>query len=342
MNTNAPHTAAVFGSYGHTARFIIDELHRRGFALALGGRDPEKMRALADAHPHARTQVVSVDDPASLDVLLKGASVVVNSAGPFGDTTGPVIAAALRAGIHYIDITGEQPVTRQTFETYRDRLAGSGRLFLPALGFFGGLPDLLATAAMGDWAAADDIAIAFALSSWHPTEGTRKAGVRSAGKRVTFTGGRLVPAGGGRADPVDWDFPGLGTRPVHGMATADHITLSQHLKTPRIRTFMNEAPLSDLGAADTPPPVAVSRDGRSAQTFVVDVVVRRGEEERAASASGRDIYAVTAPLVAEAVARILDGRTAPNGVATGMRAAGEVFDADGFLSGLDAIRYARR
>lgn len=343
MKTNAPRqTVAIFGAYGHTARFLIDAFHERGFALALGGRDPERMSALAKVHPHARTHVATVDDPASLDALLAGAALVVNAAGPFGDTAPPLIEAALRAGVHYIDITGEQPVTRRSFETYRDRLADSGLLFLPALGFFGGLPDLLATAAMGDWAAADDISVGFALDSWHPTAGTRKAGARSAGHRVTVRGGRLVPFDDDQDALADWDFPApAGTQPVRPLGTADQITISRHLKAPDVRAFMNEAPLADLRDPATPAPTAASEDGRSAQSWLIDVVVRRGAERRAASANGRDIYAVTAPVVAEAAVRVLAGRTLPDGPASGMRAPGEVFDADDFLSSLVDITWSR-
>ncbi|CNE67967.1 Uncharacterised protein [Mycobacterium tuberculosis] len=77
-------------------------------------------------------------------------------------------------------------------------------------------------------------------------------------------------------------------------------------------------------------PVAADERGRSAQTFVVDVVVRAGGGERRAVASGRDIYAVTAPLAVEAVDRVLTGRTK----ATGVASAGEIFDAADFLRAL--------
>lgn len=51
-------------------------------------------------------------------------------------------------------------------------------------------------------------------------------------------------------------------------------------------------------------------------------------------ASGRDIHAVTAPIVAEATARILDGRVR----GTGAGAAGELFDASDFLRALAPAR----
>lgn len=88
----------------------------------------------------------------------------------------------------------------------------------------------------------------------------------------------------------------------------------------------------DLSDPDTPAPVATDELGRSAQTFLVDVVVRSGGSERRAVARGRDIYAVTAPLVVEAVDRILTGRTRTAGVAS----AGAVFDASDFLGSLSS------
>jgi hypothetical protein len=88
--------------------------------------------------------------------------------------------------------------------------------------------------------------------------------------------------------------------------------------------------ITDLRNPDTPEPVAADESGRSSQTFLVEVVARRGSEERRAITRGRDIYAITAPIVVEAAERILDGRFKTTGVV----AAGEVFDAQDFLMSL--------
>jgi hypothetical protein len=93
---------------------------------------------------------------------------------------------------------------------------------------------------------------------------------------------------------------------------------------------MNLAPLRDLRDPATPSPVAADDSGRSAQRFIVDVRVRRGHRACRAIASGRDIYAVTAPLLVEALQRILDGRACGNGAL----AAGQAFDARDFLGAL--------
>ena len=69
--------------------------------------------------------------------------------------------------------------------------------------------------------------------------------------------------------------------------------------------------------------------GRSAQRFVIEVVVTRGNEKRRAISRGQDSYAVTAPLACEAVARLLKGNIPP-----GAHAPGEIFDAGDILAAL--------
>ncbi|AZK92769.1 hypothetical protein B7R87_01885 [Streptomyces tsukubensis] len=60
--------------------------------------------------------------------------------------------------------TPERPGPLDTFAHYRDRAREAGAVIVPAMAFFGGLGDLPATAAMGDWTAADEAHIAYALS----------------------------------------------------------------------------------------------------------------------------------------------------------------------------------
>jgi hypothetical protein len=205
------------------------------------------------------------------------------------------------------------------------------------MAFYGGLGDLLVTAAMGDWTTADEAHIAYALSSWHPTAGSRAAGAvsreRRGGRRVVHTNGRLDYRDD-KPPILDWTFPEpLGTRPVVGEFTmADVVTVPSHLPIPEVRTYMTVEAAREVTSPDTPSPTAADERGRSAQTFLVEAVVRSGDSERRAVASGQDIYAVTAPLAVEAVDRVLTGRTKAVGVA----AAGEIFDAPDFLRALSA------
>jgi hypothetical protein len=93
---------------------------------------------------------------------------------------------------------------------------------------------------------------------------------------------------------------------------------------------MTIAAIEDLSDPDLSPPAAVDESGRSSQTFLVEVVARRGSAERRAVARGRDIYAITAPLVVEATQRVVKGLSGTTGVV----AAGEIFDAGDFLRSL--------
>ncbi|MFF3737880.1 saccharopine dehydrogenase family protein [Streptomyces sp. NPDC002566] len=328
-------TVTVYGAYGHTGRFVVAHLRERGFVPVLSGRDARKLKGLADEYPGVEVRPASVDDPASLDRALAGAAAVINCAGPFATTAAPVIEAALRAGIPYVDVAAEIEANADTFAQFADRARAAGTAIVPAMAFYGGLGDLLATAAMGDWTEADEVHIAYGLNGWAPTDGTRAAGKvsveRRNGRRVRFTKGRLeyhnddLPT-------LQWPFPDpLGPRDVIGEFTmADVVTVPSHLPIAEVRTYMTTEAARGVSAPDTPTPTAVDEHGRSAQTFLVDVVVRLGVRERRAVAGGQDIYAVTAPLAVEAVDRILTGRTRTVGVAS----AGEMFDATDFLRAL--------
>ncbi|MEV7801718.1 saccharopine dehydrogenase NADP-binding domain-containing protein [Microbispora sp. NPDC088329] len=328
-------TVVVFGAYGHTGRFVVAQLRDRGFVPVLSGRDAGRLATLAASEGGLEARPASVDDPASLDRALAGAAAVVNCAGPFATTAAPVIEAALRAGIPYVDVAAEIEANVDTFTHFADRARAAGAVVVPAMAFYGGFGDLLATAAMGDWTSADEAHVAYGLSSWHPTAGTRASGVisgqRRGGRRVRYANGRLeyhhddLPT-------LEWPFPGpMGPRAVIGeFSMADIVTIPSHLSVPSVRTYMTVEAARDLSAPDTPAPAPVDASGRSAQTFLVDVVVRSDGRERRAVASGQDIYAVTAPLAVEAVDRILTGRTRTFGVAS----AGEIFDALGFLRAL--------
>jgi hypothetical protein len=104
----------------------------------------------------------------------------------------------------------------------------------------------------------------------------------------------------------------------------------RHIACRNLHAWMNLAPLRDLHDPATPAPVAADDSGRSVQRFVVDVRVQRGQHTCRAIASGRDIYAVTAPLLVEAVQRILAGQVR----GCGALAPGEAFDPHGFLAAL--------
>jgi Saccharopine dehydrogenase NADP binding domain len=327
--------ATVFGAYGHTGRFVVAELRRRGWTPVLSGRNQGELTTAAQGQQGAEVRVASVDDPVSLDIALSGSSVVINCAGPFVDTAVPLVEAAIRSRVHYLDVAAEQSAVLSVFDRFRGDQRITGTVILPAMAFFGGLGDLLATTATGEWDSADEICIAVALDGWKPTRGTRLTGQRNLGRRFFFSNGQLK-----RVDPPagrKWVFPApFGEQDVAALALAETIIVSRHIRTPEIRGFMNLAPLAELRDPETPPPLAADESGRSSQVFLMDVIARRGRDERRVFARGRDICAVTAPIVVEAAERVVAGAIRTSGVV----AAGEVFDARDFLGSLDPAHVA--
>lgn len=323
----------VFGAYGHTGRFVVAELQRRGWTPVLAGRDEAKLREVAEWAQVARVHVATVDQPATLDDALSGASAVINCAGPFTESAPALIDAAVRAGIHYLDVTGESLVAKAVFERYSDMHIPDGMVIAPAMAFFGGLGDLLASAALQGLPTADEVYIAVALDGWKPTRGTMLAGERRAGRRVVFTAGELAVLPSDQPPPKStWHFAEpFGLQEVVGeFTTVDVVTMSRHLQMRDIHAFVNLTPISDLTAFGGSGQDFLCAGEASRQLFLVEVEARAGEATKRVAASGRDIYGFTAPIVVAAAEWIIDGRTR----ASGLRAAGELFDAEAFLRSL--------
>ncbi|UXI65901.1 saccharopine dehydrogenase family protein [Tahibacter amnicola] len=321
--TNQCATVAVYGAGGHTGRFVVAELLRRTIPVIAVGRDLSRLPSDVPG------KVAAIDDPAALDRAFAGCAVVINCAGPFLDSADPVVRAALRAGCAYLDINAEQASTQATLETFDQPAREAGLAVIPAAGFYGGLADLLASVlAKGD--TVDELTTAVALDHWWPTEGTRKTGERNRVARVNVDDGKRVPMALPAAS-IEWSFAAPhGAQSVVEMPFSEIITISRHLPVRQLRSYLGANALGDVRHAGTPAPTAVDQLGRSAQQFAMDVVAVGANGTRRASARGQDIYAVSAPLVAEAAARILDPSFARSGALT----LGEAFDARDFLDAL--------
>lgn len=323
----------LYGASGQTGQFVAQELCRRGWPVILSGRDAARLEPLAARLGLAEPRPASIDDDDALDFALSGAGVVLNCAGPFRRTAPPLIAAALRAGIPYLDVAAEIEAILDTMTDWDAPARAAGVAVVPAMAFYGGLGDLLATHALGDWEAADEIILAYGLSDWIPTDGTRLAGAvsreRRGGRRPVYTGGRLLY----RKDALpitEWTFPDpIGRqRAVGELTMADSVTIPHHIRVPEIRSYMTAGALEDLARPDTKRE-PTDESGRTSQRFAVEVTVRRGNEVRHGIAGGRDIYAISAPLLVEAAALVVT-----NGQ-TGVLTAGRIGERGQLLSALE-------
>jgi hypothetical protein len=192
----ANRTITVYGASGHTGQFVVSELHRRRWTPVLSGRDPAKLRAAVAVGPgELELRPAAVDSSTALDHALDGAAAVTNCAGPVLLFSG----AADRGGA-----TGRHPLPgrggrgrgrRRHPRHYHDRARDAGIVIISAMAFYGGLGDLLATAATRGWTSADEISTANGLSSWQPTLGTQNSGQvsrrRRQGRRIVYTNGHM-------------------------------------------------------------------------------------------------------------------------------------------------------
>lgn len=319
-----PSPIAVYGAGGHTGRFVVDELQRRGLPVVAVGRDAARLPAGVPA------RVATIDDAQSLARAFAGCAVVINCAGPFLDTAEPVTSAAIQAGAGYLDVTAEQASAMQVFERFDAPARTAGVAVIPAAGFYGGLADLLATALLGPGGEAEALTIAVALDRWWPTEGTRKTGARNQVPRMIVDGHRLVAMPLPAATST-WQFGAPhGGQAMVELPFSEVITISRHLRLQSLRSHLTQSSLDDIRNAQTPPPAASDAQGRSAQRFEMVVQARQRGTVLTAVASGQDIYAASAPLVVEAAARMAQ----PSFSVAGALSLGQAFDAQEFLAAL--------
>lgn len=133
----------VLGASGAVGRAAVRELRDLGRTPAvLGGRHPNALREIAerDLADGADAMRVDMADPASLAGFAARCDLVLNCAGPtyrFKDT---VAAAALDAGVHCVDVAGDDPAAEALHR--RDVAAGGPSVVLSA-GTLPGLSSIL-------------------------------------------------------------------------------------------------------------------------------------------------------------------------------------------------------
>ncbi|CAM4513609.1 saccharopine dehydrogenase NADP-binding domain-containing protein [Nocardia ninae] len=127
-STSTTKTIAVYGATGITGGYVLTELCRRGVTPILVGRDAARIQAAAAAAdlPDAQIRVADLTDHDALVTAFTGADVVISSL-PAYVTHGPaVLAAAIDAGAHYTDMSGEQLFLKQVFDEFGPRAEAAG------------------------------------------------------------------------------------------------------------------------------------------------------------------------------------------------------------------------
>src|ERR1700754_3653033 len=128
----------VYGASGYTGRLVCEYLRQYHVPFVAAGRSEDKLKTSMDSHvagiETADYEVATVDhDAAALTDLFKGSSVVLNTVGPFSELGPAAVEAALAAGAHYTDTTGEQDWLITCEEKYGAQFAEAGLLLAPGI-----------------------------------------------------------------------------------------------------------------------------------------------------------------------------------------------------------------
>lgn len=185
----------LFGATGYTGQLAARALVARGAAPVLAARSRERVAALAAELAGLEWAVADVAQPQTVRALLEADDVLVSTVGPFVRWGEPALHAALDAGAHYIDSTGEPPFIRRVFEQHDLAAQDAGIGLLTAFGYDyvpGNLAGALALREAGPRAVSVDIGY-FVSGDAAPSGGTRASAVGLlAEPGYAFRGGRLV------------------------------------------------------------------------------------------------------------------------------------------------------
>ncbi|MCU1661469.1 MAG: hypothetical protein JWR58_1534, partial [Pseudonocardia sp.] len=136
-NVIMTHPVVVYGVSGYTGRLVCEYLRELHVPFVAAGRDGKKVQAVVEKIPGIDTvehEIVEVNhDVESLTELFRGAKVVCNTVGPFIKYGPEVVEAALAAGCHYTDTTGEQDWLIEAQTHWGKGFADAGLLLSPCI-----------------------------------------------------------------------------------------------------------------------------------------------------------------------------------------------------------------
>ncbi len=138
----------VYGASGYTGRLAIEFLREYGIPFVAAGRNRARIEEALKLIPgieNAEYQIAEVEHTVeSLTELLQGKKVVCNTVGPFARFGETVVQAALAAGCHYLDTTGEQAWMIDMQDKYHASFQAAGLVCSPATAYMYTVSDIAA------------------------------------------------------------------------------------------------------------------------------------------------------------------------------------------------------
>lgn len=123
----------IYGANGYTGELIAREAVKQGLTPTLAGRSLEKIQPLAQ-ELGLNAISFTLDSSAAITKAIQGHSLVLNCAGPFSATAEPMMQACIKAGAHYLDITGEIAVFERA-QQLSEQAQAANIVLCPGVGF---------------------------------------------------------------------------------------------------------------------------------------------------------------------------------------------------------------
>lgn len=298
----------LYGCTGYTGRLVAEYAKSLGLGFIVAGRSEDRVRALA-ARLEVRYRVFDLGDALLIDASLKNVSVLLNCAGPFARTAGPLMEGCIRNETHYLDVAAE-------LDSYHlaDKLDWKAReakvMLMPGCGGSVAMLGCLAGHALDGLERPVSINLALCVAGPMSRGSVVSAAEGGLATRcLERVRGTLVQKQDGGAGTSDFDFgDGKGQVACFPVTLPDLITIWKATEVPNIRTFVHAS--GDALAAGDPAslPEGPTAQERLANPYHAGVVVTSedGAVKRAVLHTVNG-YTFTSQASVEAVKRVLGG-----------------------------------
>ena len=133
----------LWGATGFTGRLVAEYLVRNyvggetGLRLALAGRNEAKLRGIADEIGASELPILLGDsfDVDSLDAIAARTEVLISTVGPYAKYGAEVVAACVRNGTDYCDLTGETHFVRAMIDAHHEEAKKTGARIVHCCGY---------------------------------------------------------------------------------------------------------------------------------------------------------------------------------------------------------------
>ncbi|WP_067900523.1 saccharopine dehydrogenase family protein [Nocardia vaccinii] len=313
---------AVYGAGGFTGSLVVAQARRRGIEPVLVGRDVGRLRKAAEEAgvPTAEVRAAELDEIGEMTAVFAECDAVVNCAGPFTLWGEPVVRAAIAAGRHYLDTSGEQQHIHRTLVEFDSAAKESAISIVPGVTDDGVPGDLIAHVVAARVPAVRDVLIADLRLPGGVSRGTARSMLAVAGGvGLEYADGEWRPDAGGAFDPIT---PAGQTRPasLRAFALPGVVTIPRHVAAGRVRGAIR-AEVATLfaglteAAAETVPEVVPMQARRAGQWLMFAVVTGVDGSRIEGWVTGPDAYGLTAVIAVETARRLVEVG-APGGALT--------------------------